>query len=128
VCSSDLGLITPAPQITGRSGRSYRKQKGGNFMNIDRFTGTVSLTPEEYEHLVFGNRHTDHNTVTHIQENGKYRIKIEKAAGVKTGDGFTVEANADSLADLWPDIDNLYQGAQKLVKPSVPETTPAGGK
>ena len=60
-------------------------------------------------------------------------MKIEKAAGVKTGDGFTIEVNADSIAALWPDIDNLYVGAQKLVRSSIPDPvapvakTPTGG-
>ena len=58
--------------------------------------------------------------VTHITQNGKYRIKIEKAAGVKTGDGFTVEANGDTLTSVKEDIAYLYDTAKIMVISSVP--------
>ena len=58
--------------------------------------------------------------VKHYTENGKYRIKIEKAAGVKTGDGFTVEANGDTLTAVKEDVAYLYDAAKTMVASSVP--------
>ena len=65
----------------------------------------------------------ENSVVTHVTQNGKYRIKIEKAAGVKTGDGFTVEVNGDNMQFIEGDAKTLYGYAKDLTKPSIP----AGG-
>jgi len=57
--------------------------------------------------------------VKHYQVNGKYHITIEKAAGVKTGDGFKVEVNSDNLIELETQITILYQDAKKMVASSI---------
>ena len=62
----------------------------------------------------------EEQVVKHYTENGKYRIKIEKAAGVKTGDGFTVEANGDTLTVVREDVYYLYDTAKSMVASSVP--------
>ena len=54
-----------------------------------------------------------------IQVNGKYRIVIEKAAGVKTGDGFKVEANGDDMLAVETDAACLYDKAKNLVYPTT---------
>ena len=57
--------------------------------------------------------------VKHYQVNQKYRVKFEKAAGVKTGDGFAVEANGDDLDIIISQAEALYREAQKVVALSV---------
>lgn len=58
--------------------------------------------------------------IKHIQVNGKYRITIEKAAGVKTGDGFKVEANSDDIQQVEIDAGLLYLQAKAIVAASIP--------
>jgi len=57
--------------------------------------------------------------IKHYQVNGKYRIVIEKAAGVKTGDGFKVEANGDDMLTVETDAAFLYDKARNLVYPTT---------
>jgi len=57
--------------------------------------------------------------VKHYQVNGKYRMVIEKAAGVKTGDGFKVEANGDDILAVETDVACLYDKAKNLVYPTT---------
>jgi len=59
--------------------------------------------------------------VKHYQVNGKYRVVFEKAAGVKAGDGFKVEANDD-------DVNNAYELAEKLYTLATLRTKPAEEK
>lgn len=54
--------------------------------------------------------------VKHYQVNGRYRMVIERAASTKGTDGFKVEANADTLAEVEADIDRLYNSAKVLTK------------
>lgn len=58
--------------------------------------------------------------VRHITVNGKYRIKIEKAAGVKTGDGFCVEANSDNIEEVQREAQTLYNAMKQFVTPTLP--------
>lgn len=58
----------------------------------------------------------ENQTVNHITINGRYRIVFEKAAGVKTGDGFKVEANSDDLEEAQRDALALYQFAKDNTK------------
>jgi len=53
--------------------------------------------------------------VYHI--NSKYRIVFEKAAGVKTGDGFKVEANGDDIDGVEKDAKALYDYATEATRP-----------
>ena len=62
----------------------------------------------------------EEQVVTHITQNGRFRIVIEKAAGIKTGDGFKVEANGDELTVLKQDVSYLYDLAKTMVASSVP--------
>ena len=62
----------------------------------------------------------EEQVVTHITQNGRFRIVIEKAAGIKTGDGFKVEANGDTLTAVKEDVYYLYDAAKSMVAPSVP--------
>ncbi len=59
--------------------------------------------------------------VTHINQNQRYRIVIERAA-VKGIDGFKVEANGDDLSMVETDAKRLYQYAIKEteIKPIAP--------
>ena len=57
--------------------------------------------------------------VKHYQVNGKYRMVIEKAAGVKTGDGFKVEANGDDMSEVETNVAALYDRAKNLVYPTT---------
>jgi hypothetical protein len=59
--------------------------------------------------------------VRHIQVNGKYRVKFLRAAGVKTGDGFEVEANGDGLVDCMKDAQTLYADAISSTAQTRPE-------
>jgi len=53
--------------------------------------------------------------VTYHQEiNGKYRIKLERAASTKGVDGFVVEANGDTLEEVQGEAARLYEWAKNL--------------
>ena len=58
----------------------------------------------------------ENQQVTHIYLNSRYRIIFEKASGVKTGDGFKVEANGDDLTSVQEDIELLYNYATSLTE------------
>jgi hypothetical protein len=58
--------------------------------------------------------------VKHITVNGKYRITIEKAAGVKTGDGFKVEVNNDDIDKVQQEAMAMYNAMKQFVSMSVP--------
>ena len=62
----------------------------------------------------------EQSEVKHITVNGKYRVKIEKAAGVKSGDGFTVEANDDDLDKVQLQAQALYNAMKQFVSMSTP--------
>ena len=62
----------------------------------------------------------EETVVKHYTENSKYRIKIEKAAGVKTGDGFCIEANGDVITAVEADAQVLYDAAKTMVAGSIP--------
>lgn len=62
--------------------------------------------------------------VTTVQEKIPwYRIKIEHAAGVKTGDGFVVEVEHMSQHFCKSQIQDMYAFAQTLTKQSIPAVT-----
>lgn len=63
---------------------------------------------------------TERQTVTHITENGRYRIMIERAASTKGIDGFKVEANGDSMEDVAADANALYETAKRLTHVQIP--------
>lgn len=50
-----------------------------------------------------------------IHKDSKYRVVYERAAGVKTGDGFKVEVNGDYLDEVETQAQALYEAAQKVV-------------
>ena len=54
-----------------------------------------------------------------IHKDSKYRVVFERAAGVKTGDGFKVEANGDDIGSVQDDAQALYEAA-KLVAFTAP--------
>ncbi len=58
-------------------------------------------------------------TVTHINQNQRYRIVIERAASTKGIDGFKVEANGDDLLQVLADVHLLYSGAKDKTAPSA---------
>ncbi len=57
----------------------------------------------------------ENQVVTHITQNGRYRIVIERAA-TKGIDGFKIEANGDEIDSVKTDIENLYIYAQNIAK------------
>ena len=63
----------------------------------------------------------ENQEVTHITQNGKYRIVIERAASTKGIDGFKVEANGDDMLNLEMDIRLLYGKAKDLTTSVIPE-------
>jgi hypothetical protein len=46
--------------------------------------------------------------VNNYQIDRKYTVKFSRAAGVKTGDGFEVEANGDNIDIVKVDAETLY--------------------
>ena len=58
----------------------------------------------------------ENQQVTHIYLNSRYRIVFEKASGIKTGDGFKVEANGDDLTSVQEDAELLYNYAGSLTE------------
>jgi len=52
-------------------------------------------------------------TVTHIQQNGRYRMQIERSA-TKGIDGFKVEANGDDIATVRAEVEGLYTDAKHI--------------
>ena len=59
-------------------------------------------------------------TVTHIHQNSKYRIVIERSA-VKGIDGFKVEANNDDIDAVKWDVANLLTAAKELTEEELKE-------
>ena len=59
------------------------------------------------------------NTVTHITQNSKYRLVIERAASTKGVDGFKVEVNGDDFDDAQNQIKALYDYAKDLTNPGI---------
>ena len=55
------------------------------------------------------------------QVDRKYTVKFSRAAGVKTGDGFEVEANGDNIDLVSVDANTLYQWAQEHANTMVKE-------
>ncbi len=49
--------------------------------------------------------------VNNYQIDRKYTVKFSRAAGVKTGDGFEVEANGDNIDLVKVDAETLYNYA-----------------
>lgn len=60
--------------------------------------------------------------IRNYQVDRKYRVTFEKAAGVKTGDGFKVEANGDDMQMVITQAQALYEQAKALTKPEVTGT------
>ena len=58
----------------------------------------------------------ENQQITHIYLNSRYRIVFEKASGVKTGDGFKVEANGDDLTSVQEDAELLYNYPSSLTE------------
>ena len=56
----------------------------------------------------------DIQEVKHYQINGKYSIKITKAAGVKTGLGYEIEAHGDDSGEVVESINWLKKHAEEL--------------
>ncbi len=65
----------------------------------------------------------ENTTVTHITQNGRYRMVIERAASTKRVDGFKVEANGDTMQDVMNDAQQLYEAAEAMtfVEKAIPE-------
>ena len=61
----------------------------------------------------------DKITVTHISENSKYRLVIERAASTKGVDGFKVEINGDDFDQVQMQVEALYGYAKDLTNPSI---------
>ena len=61
----------------------------------------------------------DSQTVTHITQNGRYRIVIERAASTKGVDGFKVEANGDIMGEVQSEIEQLYAHAITVTSPKM---------
>jgi hypothetical protein len=59
--------------------------------------------------------------IKHYQVNGKYRIKIERAASTKGVLGYTVEANGDNIDDVWNDVFTLKSNVEKITPLPAPE-------
>ena len=57
-------------------------------------------------------------TVTHIVQNGKYKVVLERSA-VKGVDGFKVEANGDDLHSIEVEAQKLYDYAVVLTRPEA---------
>ena len=55
----------------------------------------------------------ENTTVTHIQQNGKYRMQIERSA-TKGIDGFKVEVNGDDIATVRAEVEGLYTDAKHI--------------
>ena len=58
--------------------------------------------------------------IRHYQVGQKHRIVIEKAAGVKTGDGFKVETTDDNLEQAVVNAKLLYMDAKEIIASSIP--------
>ena len=55
----------------------------------------------------------ENTTVTHIQQNGRYRMQIERSA-TKGIDGFKVEVNGDDIATVRAEVEGLYTDAKHI--------------
>ena len=67
---------------------------------------------------------TENTIITHITQNSRYRIVIERAASsTKQIDGFKVEANGDTMQDVMNDAQQLYEAAEAMtfVEKAIPE-------
>ncbi len=64
----------------------------------------------------------DNSITTHITQNGKYRIVIERAASTKGTLGYKIEANNDDLSLLAVDIESLKAEAEKVAGLQISET------
>jgi len=53
------------------------------------------------------------STVTHITQNTRYRVVLERSA-TKGIIGYKVEANSDNLIEVIKDAEQLKAGAEKL--------------
>mgnify|MGYP001600446295 FL=1 len=73
----------------------------------------VSLIPQE-------------QVVTHIHLNTRYRVKFERPGSTKGIDGFTVEANGDSLEAVQDEAAKLYQWAKGMTMPLEAKQHDAG--
>ncbi len=56
----------------------------------------------------------ENQLVTHISQNSRYRIVIERAASTKGTLGFKVESNSDSLEDVKSDVKILKLAAEEI--------------
>ncbi len=62
--------------------------------------------------------------VVHQTINGKYRVLFEKAASANKVDGFKVEVNGDSMADVTREAMYLYDWATRTVEATKPIPAP----
>lgn len=65
-------------------------------------------------------RKGDKVTVTHISENQRYRIVIERAASTKGVTGVKIEANGDSIGEVAKDTETLYDKAIAIADKNQP--------
>ena len=64
----------------------------------------------------------ENQTVTHITQNGRFQLEIERAA-VKGVDGFKVRANSDSWQQVVNEAQALYEAAEAMTfKAPEPKT------
>ena len=60
--------------------------------------------------------------VNNYQVDRKYTVKFSRAAGVKSGDGFEVEANGDNIDLVKVDAETLYKYAKSVTASGIPLT------
>ena len=60
---------------------------------------------------------TEEQRIIHVGQ--KYRLTLERAAGVKSGDGFKVEVNGDDLDELRAKANLLYGYAKQVTAQAV---------
>lgn len=70
-----------------------------------------------------GSQKVEHQTI-----NGKYRVVFEKAASANKIDGFKIEVNGDSLADVCYESRTLYSWAISEVELRKPAAAPTTAK
>ena len=61
----------------------------------------------------------ENQIVTHITQNGRYRLVLERAASTKGVDGFKIEANGDDIDCVRKDALTLFQIAQGITAPTA---------
>lgn len=55
----------------------------------------------------------ENQIVTHITQNGRYRVKLERAASTKGVIGYVIEVNGDDIPQVLSDIDFMRSEVEK---------------